>query len=84
MVDFAGGELENLSPDQPVEAELTASRGEIHHLQTRPLPDGRGWRASFRLDPDGQQSSDLRLRLRLRDEVISETWNHVWHPDERR
>lgn len=84
MVDFAGGELEGLGADQPVSAELAASRGEIRHLQTRPLPDGRGWRASFRLDPDGRRPSDLRLHLRLRDEVISETWNHVWHPDERR
>ncbi len=84
MVDFAGGELEGLAPDQPVEAELSTSRGEIHHLQARPLPDGRGWRASFRLDPEGQHSSDLRLQLRLHDNVISETWNHVWHPDEQR
>ncbi|MFW6346853.1 MAG: glucan biosynthesis protein [Halomonas sp.] len=84
MVDFAGGELEGLSPDQPVTAELSASRGEIHHLQARPLPDGRGWRASFRLDPEGRQPCDLRLQLRLHETVISETWNHVWHPDEQR
>lgn len=84
MIDFAGGELEGLSPDQPVEAELSANRGKIQHLQARPLPDGRGWRASFRLDPEGQHSTDLRLQLRLRGETISETWNHVWHPDEQR
>ncbi|MBE0489213.1 MAG: glucan biosynthesis protein [Halomonas sp.] len=84
MVDFAGGELEGLSPDQPVEAELSTNRGEIHHLQARPLPDGRGWRASFRLDPEGQQSTDMRLQLRLHDKLISETWNHVWYPDEQR
>ncbi len=84
LVDFAGGELEGLAGDQPVTAELTASRGEVHHLQARPLPEGRGWRASFRLDPEGDAPSDLRLRLRLHGEVISETWNHVWHPDERR
>ncbi|MGJ7462499.1 glucan biosynthesis protein [Halomonas sp. MA07-2] len=84
MVDFAGGELEGLASDQPVEAELSANRGEIHHLQARPLPDGHGWRASFRLDPEGQQSTDLRLQLSLRGVVISETWNHVWYPDEQR
>ena len=84
MVDFAGGELEGLAADQPVEAELSTNRGEIHHLQARALPDGRGWRASFRLDPEGQQSTDMRLQLRLRNEIISETWNYVWHPDEQR
>lgn len=84
MVDFAGGELEGLAADQPVEAKLSTNRGEIHHLQARALPDGRGWRASFRLDPDGRQPSDLRLQLSLRGEPISETWNHVWHPDEQR
>lgn len=84
MIDFAGGELEGLAADQPVEAELSTNRGEIHHLQARALPDGRGWRASFRLDPEGQQSTDMRLQLSLRDKIISETWNYVWYPDEQR
>ncbi|MFY0990011.1 glucan biosynthesis protein [Halomonas sp. C05BenzN] len=84
MVDFSGGELEGLAPDQPVEAQLDTSSGRPHHLQTRPLPDGRGWRASFRLDPEGRQPADMRLRLTLHDEILSETWNHVWYPDEQR
>ncbi|MCG6657523.1 glucan biosynthesis protein [Halomonas campisalis] len=84
MIDFRGGELEGLAPDQPVQAELDLSRGRVRHLQTQPLPDGRGWRASFRLDPEGGQPADMRLRLRLYGDTISETWNHVWYPDESR
>ncbi|PMR78664.1 glucan biosynthesis protein D [Halomonas urumqiensis] len=82
MVDFEGGALEGLAPDQPVEASLEASQGDTHHLSVRALPDGKGWRASFRLDPDGQRPSDMRLHLRLHGEPISETWNHVWYPNE--
>lgn len=83
-VDFRGGELEGLAADQPVEARLDTSSGRVHHLQARPLPAGRGWRASFRLDPDGRHPADMRLRLTLRGEPLSETWSHVWYPDERR
>jgi periplasmic glucans biosynthesis protein len=82
-VDFAGGELEGLGPDQPVTVEVSASRGEVHHAQAQPLPDD-GWRAVFRLAPEGERPSDLRLRLRLHGAPLSETWNHVWYPDERR
>ncbi|WP_163560384.1 glucan biosynthesis protein [Halomonas sp. NO4] len=84
LVDFRGGELTGLGADQPVTVNLTASQGEVRDLQARPLPKGRGWRASFRLDPAGEQPADLRLYLSLRDRVISETWNHVWYPSESR
>lgn len=82
LVDFHGGELEGLAADQPVTVNVEASQGEVRHIQARPLPGGRGWRASFRLDPDGERPADLRLHLSLHDRVISETWNHVWYPSE--
>ncbi|WP_163575050.1 glucan biosynthesis protein [Halomonas faecis] len=84
LVDFRGGELEGLAADQPVTVNVEANRGEVRHRQAQPLPDGSGWRASFRLDPDGERPADLRLHLSLRDRVISETWNHVWYPSESR
>lgn len=84
MIDFHGGELEGLAADQPVEADLEVSHGRVRHLQTQPLPAQSGWRASFRLEPEGRQPADMRLRLSLYGETISETWNHVWYPDQAR
>lgn len=84
MVDFRGAELSTLHASHPVEAVLEASSGEIRELQVQRLPDGETWRASFRLQPEGQTPVDMRLQLRLRDTPLSETWNYVWHPDELR
>jgi glucans biosynthesis protein len=82
MIDFQGGELAGLAHDQPVEAQLDTRGAVIHDLQASPLPDGRGWRASFRLDPVDRQAIDLRLRMTLCGKTHSETWNYVWYPDE--
>ncbi|WP_089657272.1 glucan biosynthesis protein [Franzmannia pantelleriensis] len=84
VVDFQGGELSGLDASQPVEAELSTSRGETHQLQVQPLPGGDTWRASFRVQPEGRSAADMRLYLTLRGHRISETWSYVWYPDELR
>lgn len=84
VVDFRGGELASLDASHPVEADLSHSAGAIQDRSLQRLPDGKTWRASFRLHPEGDAAVDLRLRLRLRDRVLTETWNYVWYPDELR
>ncbi|WFE72708.1 glucan biosynthesis protein G [Halomonas sp. M1] len=79
IVDFHGGVLEEISPDQPVELDISSLSGEILLPQVTPLPEG-GWRARFRIPADSTPH-DIRLRLLLNDEPISETWNYVWYPD---
>lgn len=81
VVDFRGGELDNLSPDSPLVAELQKSSGTISELVVRQLPDGRTWRASFKLEPEGDKVADMRLYLKLRDQRLSEVWSYVWYPD---
>ena len=81
VIDFRGGELDNLSPDAPVEAIMQQSSGAISELSVRRLPDGRTWRASFKLDPEGDKYADMRLFLKLRDQRLSEVWSYVWYPD---
>jgi glucans biosynthesis protein len=84
IVDFRGEELSTLHDTHPVTATLDVSRGDSHELQVHRLPDGDTWRASFRLEPDGDSPADMRLRLTLRDRPLTETWNFVWNPDELR
>ena len=81
IIDFRGGELDNLSPDAPLVAEMQKSAGEISELAIRQLPDGRTWRASFKLEPEGNKVADMRLFLKLRDQRLSEVWSYVWYPD---
>jgi glucans biosynthesis protein len=80
IVDFQGGELGEIATDQPVELDISNRKGDIKLPQVTALPNG-GWRASFRL-PASDQPSDIRLRLTLEGEPISETWNYVWYPDD--
>ena len=81
IIDFRGGELDNLSPDAPLVAEMQKSAGEVSELVIRQLPDGRTWRASFKLEPEGNKVADMRLFLKLRDQRLSEVWSYVWYPD---
>ncbi len=82
VIDFEGGELSGLSDGQPVKARLSHSTGETDEVIVQRLPDGHGWRASFRLRPEGDTPSDLRLFLELRGRKLTETWNYVWYPAE--
>ena len=81
VIDFRGGELSNLSADAPLVAEMQKNSGAISELVVRQLPDGRTWRASFKLEPDGDKVADMRLYLKLRDQRLSEVWSYVWYPD---
>ncbi len=81
VIDFRGGELDNISADAPLEASLQNNSGTISELKVARLPDGRTWRASFKLEPDGSKLADMRLFLKLRDQRMSEVWSYVWYPD---
>ena len=80
IVDFQGGALADITADQAVELDISSQHGEVLLPQVTSLPNN-GWRASFRL-PASDQPSDVRLRLTLNGEPVSETWNYVWYPDD--
>ncbi|MBB3141289.1 glucan biosynthesis protein [Halomonas organivorans] len=84
IVDFQGTALQGLDADQPVAARLTTSSGELLEPRVQRLPDGKTWRANFRLAPQDDAPADMRLALTLHGEPLTETWNYVWYPDERR
>jgi glucans biosynthesis protein len=80
-VDFSGAELENLPADAPLEAVFENTSGSITDLMVRQLPDKKTWRASFKLEPDGNKTVDMRLAIKLRDQRLTEVWSYVWYPD---
>ncbi|TVP49088.1 MAG: glucans biosynthesis protein [Halomonas sp.] len=79
IVDFQGGALADIAADQSIELDISLQQDEALLPQVTALPDN-AWRASFRLPANGQPS-DIRLRLTLDGEPVSETWNYVWYPD---
>ncbi len=81
IVDFSGGDLSSLESTQLVEAHLEISAGQTSDLRVQPLPDGRGWRAVFRLAPAGNRPADMRLYLTLDGRRLTETWSYVWYPE---
>ena len=80
VVDFLGGPLEGAVEDSALSPVVEANAGEISEVAVRPLPDGEGHRVTFRLVPDGERVSDMRLFLRLDGERVTETWSYVWDP----
>ncbi len=80
VVDFAGGTLSAPNAPPPI-GVLETSTGEVSDLVVHPLPEDEGWRASFRLAPEGREPAELRLYLVRDERPVSETWSYVWHPD---
>jgi len=79
VVDFVGNTDEG-SPEASPEAMLSNSTGDVSDLSVAPLPGAQGWRVSFRLIPDGDRGSDLRLYLARDSQAVSETWSYLWIP----
>jgi glucans biosynthesis protein len=80
VLDFAGGDLGVLRPEQPVEAVVTASSGEVRPAIVHKNGETGGWRAFFDFLPAGSKPADLRCYLRLRGESLTESWVYLWSP----
>ncbi len=81
IVDFKGGELDTLSAELELHANLQITNGDHKDLMVMQLPDEKTWRVSFKLAPKGNESVDMRLYVAWRDQRLTEVWNYVWHPD---
>lgn len=81
VVDFSGGELASLSEDAPLQAALAHAAGEVRDKHVQRLPDGKTWRATFKLDPQDSDVVDMRLYLNLRGQRLTEVWSYLWSQD---
>ena len=80
VIDFKGGNLNQLTLKDKVEPVISASRGEIVHPAARPLKELGGWRANFDLVAKGSEPVDLRCYLRGATGALTETWVYHWTP----
>jgi periplasmic glucans biosynthesis protein len=82
MVEFLGGPLASLPYGEKPEPVLSASRGTFSYIFTEAVPDDvpGHWRAQFDLTVSGDEPVEMRLFLRSRGKVLSETWLFQYHP----
>jgi periplasmic glucans biosynthesis protein len=80
VVDFAGGDLDDLYAAQPVQAQISANGGEVEDVTVQRLPQSAIWRVSFKVKTTGEKPADLRCYLSLYGEALSETWTYLWKP----
>jgi glucans biosynthesis protein len=80
IVDFAGGDLDDLYAAQPVQAQITANGGEVEDVTVQRLPQSAIWRVAFKLKPGSEKPVDLRCYLTLYGEALTETWTYLWKP----
>jgi len=81
-IDFQGGELGNLPANAVVEADLAKNSGNFTDLHVSKLPDGKTYRASFKVEPDGNNAVDMRVFIKTGNKRLSEVWSYVWYPDD--
>ncbi|MFO1390252.1 glucan biosynthesis protein [Cellvibrio sp.] len=80
-IDFQGGELDKLPAGTIVQADLMKNAGKLSDLQVSRLPNGKSYRVSFKIEPEGNNVVDMRLFLKTKDKRLSEVWSYPWYPD---
>jgi periplasmic glucans biosynthesis protein len=63
-----------------VEVLYRASSGRVSDVRAELLPGGAGWRATFLLEPRGEEGAELGLALRKDGVPLTETWSYHWQP----
>lgn len=81
-VEFLGGPLAVLPSGVKPELVLWSSRGRFSYAFAEAVPDDvpGHWRALFDLAVDGLDPVEMRLYLKVGDQVLTETWLYQYHP----
>ena len=80
MVEFAGGDLSTLQPEQPVEADVSLTSGKLLRSYVEALPSQKSWRLFIDFEPEGKKPVDMRAILALRGVPLTETFATVHRP----
>jgi len=73
VIDFAGGPLESLAKDAPVQLIASATREGLTSSFVAPLGGTRRWQAFFYIELAGTEPLEIRTGLKLGDRILTET-----------
>ncbi len=73
-IDFAGGPLADLLPDEGVDAVISLSDGNPMNVSVQRLPGRAGRRVTFDVEPPKGRALNLRVYLRGGGNALTETW----------
>ena len=76
VIDFEGTAVKELR-DLPV-ADLRSNTGAVTNVVVQRNPELPGIRVSFEMNPGGADLVELRLALKVADQLISESWLYRW------
>jgi glucans biosynthesis protein len=79
-IEFEGGSLGSLSPNDPIEAMVTVQRGKAQPPIVEQMPRPGAWRTIFDVAADGPDPVELRCYLKFGDTALTETWSYLWTP----
>ncbi|MBV8190089.1 MAG: glucan biosynthesis protein [Alphaproteobacteria bacterium] len=80
VIEFAGGTLPTLEPQQPVESDVSLTNAKMARTYVEALPWTRNWRLFIDFEPDGKNPVDMRAKLTLRGAPLTETWTSLHRP----
>jgi periplasmic glucans biosynthesis protein len=81
VVEFSGGDLASLEPQQPVNSDVALTNAKLIRSYVEALPWKKNWRLFIDFEPDGSKKPiDLRALLTLRGQPLTETWTGVHRP----
>jgi len=81
-IDFEGGPFETLAQRFDVEPVVDASRGTVSGRYAIKVVGTPRWRAIFDLAVEGDDPVELRCYLKLKEQVLTETWLFQYLPFE--
>jgi len=80
VIDFAGGRLGEIPPEEVLRAVVTVvggdAAGRIVDQHVVHNPHVKGWRLVFQVKPAWREPTELRAFLELGGEVLTETWSY--------
>lgn len=78
VVDFDSTNLKSQSPQEKLDAAIWAgNNAEVLEKQAFPHEVSGGWRVSFRLKRKDENPVEMRVTLRAKTKIVSETWSYV-------
>lgn len=85
VVDFEGGQLENLPEDADVKSVINISRGDLVHTSLSRIGDSNVWRLVLDAKTNSDKPMEMNAYLENKGERLSEIWLYQWRSgDEKR